>query len=126
MKVFRTLLIGVALLAGVSLLPALFVTSSSNENPAWSAAAQDVTIVEGKVVNIGEESFVVQVRRVRNCALKGQTVTVVWDENTQWTRGKRTASPDELWVGAAVTVSGVPLPDGTLYAQTVQIGGSGK
>lgn len=99
MKVFRTLLIGVVLLAGVSLLPALFVTSSSNEALAWSAAAQDVAIVEGKVVNIGEESFVVQVRRVRNCALKGQTVTVVWDENTQWTRGKRTASPTSCGSG---------------------------
>lgn len=126
MRTVRALIFGAVLLLGLSVLPSLVTPAGSSQPVAWSAAAQDAAIVEGKVIGIGEESFVIQVRRVRNCDLKGLTVTVVWDENTQWTRGKRAASPDELWVGAAVTVSGVPLADGTLYAQTVQIGGGGK
>lgn len=125
MKTIKALIFGAVLLLGVSVLPSLLKPVASDQPVAWSAAAQDVAIVEGKVIRIGEESFVIQVRRVRNCDLKGLTVTVVWDENTQWTRGKRTASPDELWVGAAVTVSGT-VADGVLFAQTVQIGGGGK
>lgn len=125
MKAVKALIFSAVLLLGVSILPSLVAPVASHQPVAWSASAQDVAIVEGKVVSIGEESFVIQVRRVRNCDLKGLTLTVVWDEDTQWTRGKRTASPDELWVGAAVTVSGT-LADGVLYADTVQIGGGGK
>ncbi|GIV21113.1 MAG: hypothetical protein KatS3mg023_2864 [Armatimonadota bacterium] len=125
MKSVKALILGAVLLLGVSVLPSLFLPVAPHQPTAWSAAAQDVAIVEGKVLSIGEESFVMQVRRVRHCDLKGLTVTVVWDENTQWTRGKRTASPDELWVGAAVTVSGTVV-EGVLYADTVQIGGGGK
>lgn len=125
MKSVKVLILGTVLLVGIAVLPSLVVPVSSHQLTAWSAAAQDVAIVEGKVISIGEESFVMQVRRVRNCDLKGLTVTVVWDEDTQWTRGKRAASPDELWVGAAVTVSGT-MVDGVLYADTVQIGGGGK
>jgi hypothetical protein len=122
MKTVKMLILTAVLLMGLSVLPSLMAPVAPEHARSWSAAAQNVTIVEGKVVSIGEDSFVMQVRRVRNCDLKGLTVTVVWDENTQWTRGKRAASPDELWVGAAVTVSGI-VEDGVLYAQTVQIGG---
>lgn len=125
MKAVKALMVSAVLLLGVSILPSLVAPVASHQPVAWSASAQDVAIVEGKVVSIGEESFVIQVRRVRNCDLKGLTLTVVWDEDTQWTRGKRTASPDELWVGAAVTVSGT-MANGVLYADTVQIGGGGK
>lgn len=125
MKAVKALIVSAVLLLGVSILPSLVAPVASHQPVAWSASAQDVAIVEGKVVSIGEESFVIQVRRVRNCDLKGLTLTVVWDEDTQWTRGKRTASPDELWVGAAVTVSGT-VADGVLYADTVQIGGRGR
>ncbi|GIV15525.1 MAG: hypothetical protein KatS3mg022_0960 [Armatimonadota bacterium] len=125
MKSVKALIVVTLLLVGMAVLPSLIVPVISHQPTAWSAVAQDVAIVEGKVISIGEESFVMQVRRVRNCDLKGLTVTVVWDENTQWTRGRRTASPDELWVGAAVTVSGTVV-DGVLYADTVQIGGGGK
>ncbi len=125
MKAVKAVIFSAVLLLGVSILPSLVAPVPSHQPVAWSASAQDVAIVEGKVVSIGEESFVIQVRRVRNCALKGSTLTVVWDEDTQWTRGKRTASPDELWVGAAVTVSGT-MANGVLYADTVQIGGGGK
>ncbi len=122
MKTVRMLILSAVLLLGLSVLPSLVAPVAPEHARSWSAAAQNVAIVEGKVVSVGEDSFVMQVRRVRNCDLKGLTVTVVWDENTQWTRGKRAASPDELWVGAAVTVSGI-VEDGVLYAQTVQIGG---
>ncbi len=125
MKSVKALILGTVLLAGIAVLPSLVVPVISHQPTAWSAAAQDVAVVEGKVLSIGEESFVMQVRRVRNCDLKGLTITVVWDEDTQWTRGKRAASPDDLWVGAAVTVSGT-MVDGVLYADTVQIGGGGK
>lgn len=125
MKAVKALIFSAVLLLGVSILPSLVAPVDSHQPVAWSASAQDVAIVEGKVVSIGEESFVIQVRRVRNCDLKGLTLTVVWDEDTQWTRGKRAASPDELWVGAAVTVSGT-VANGVLYADTVQIGGGGK
>ncbi len=125
MKSVKALILGAVLLVGIAVLPSLVVPVISHQPTAWSAAAQDVAVVEGKVLSIGEESFVMQVRRVRNCDLKGLTITVVWDEDTQWTRGKRAASPDDLWVGAAVTVSGT-MVDGVLYADTVQIGGGGK
>ncbi|MCL6475014.1 MAG: DUF5666 domain-containing protein [Firmicutes bacterium] len=123
MKTVRMLILSTVLLLGLSILPSLMAPIAPQHARSWSAAAQNVAIVEGKVVSIGEDSFVMQVRRVRNCDLKGLTVTVVWDEHTQWTRGKRAASPDELWVGAAVTVSGI-VEDSVLYAQTVQIGGA--
>ena len=123
MKTVRMLILSAVLLLGLSILPSLMAPVAAEHARSWSAAAQNVAIVEGKVVSIGEDSFVIQVRRVRNCDLEGLTVTVVWDEDTQWTRGKRAASPDELWVGAAVTVSGI-IEDGVLYAQTVQIGGA--
>lgn len=125
MKSVKLLIVGAIWLVGVAILPSLVVPMSSHEPVAWCASAQDVSLVEGKVLSIGEESFVVQVRRVRNCDLKGLIVTVVWDEDTQWTRGKRTASPDELWVGAAVTVSGT-MVNSVLYADTVHIGGGSK
>ena len=123
MKTVRMLILSTVLLLGLSILPSLMAPIAPQHARSWSAAAQNVAIVEGKVVSIGEDSFVMQVRRVRNCDLKGLTLTVVWDEHTQWTRGKRAASPDELWVGAAVTVSGI-VEDGVLYAQTVEIGGA--
>lgn len=121
----QAILLGTILLMGLAVVPAMWAPQTNDQPLTWSAAAQQVSIVEGKVLSTGEESFVVQVRRVRNCNLKGQTITVVWDEHTQWTRGKRTASPDELWVGAFVTVSGT-VQNGVLYADTVQIGGGGR
>lgn len=125
MKGVKVLILGAVFLVGIAIVPSLVMPVSSQRATAWSAAAQDVAIVEGKVISIGEGSFVMQVRRVRNCDLKGLTVTVVWDEETQWTRGKRASSPEELWVGAAVIASGT-MVDSTLYADTVQIGGGGK
>lgn len=125
MKAVKMLLLSMVLLMGLAILPSLLVTQTSNQPLAWSANAQQTALVEGKVLSIGEKSFVIQVRRVRNCDLKGQTLTVVWDEHTQWTRGKRTASPDELWVGAFVTVSGT-LQENVLYADAVHIGGGGR
>lgn len=106
MKTMKMMLLGTILLTGLAVVPVMWAPQTGDQPLAWSAAAQQVSIVEGKVVSIGEESFMVQVRRVRNCDLRGQTITVVWDEHTQWMRGKRVASPDELWVGAFVTVSG--------------------
>lgn len=125
MKIVKVWILSAVLLIGVTVLPSLVMPVSTNQPTAWSASAQVVAVVEGKVLSIDEESFVIQVRRVQNCDLKGLTLTVVWDDETVWTRGKRSASPDELWVGAAVTVSGT-MSDGVLYADVVQIGGGGK
>lgn len=125
MRAVKTVILGTILLMGLAVVPVMWTSPTGDQPLTWSAAAQQVSIVEGKVVSIGEESFVVQVRRVRNCDLKGQTITVVWDEHTQWSRGKRPASPDELWVGAFVIVSGT-VQNRVLYADTVQIGGGGR
>ncbi len=125
MKTVRFMLIGSVLLVGVVILPSMLASRTLQMPASWNAYAQQVATAEGQVVSISfaTDSFVMKVRRVRNCDLKGATLIVVWDEDTQWTRGKRTASPSELWIGASVTVTGA-MVDGQLLADTVQIGGT--
>lgn len=127
MRTVKVLLVTAVLLMGLAVLPSIFAPEMREAPASWSVQAQQVATVEGQVVSIspGTDSFVVKVRRVRNCDLKGLTVTVVWDEDTQWTRGRRSASPSELWVGASVTVTGT-MVNGVLYADAVKIGGAAK